>query len=146
MSKLRQAIVRSWEIWIVNIFFYFFSFRLQCFYFTLFSLSNYNYHSEHGQKKTVGDEFIYICLVELIAHTNYAFMVWKACDSFPSFTWWYGYISIRGSLSSVGWARKPVSSITLQKLTATCKWTQLDATLATNLSIQNFPKSFLKLN
>ena len=91
-------------------------------------------------KKSVGDEFIYICLVELIAHTNYAFMVWKACDSFPSFTWWYGYISIQGSLSSVGWARKPVSSITLQKLTATCKWTQLEMT-PTNLSIKDFPKS-----
>ena len=79
-------------------------------------------------KKTGGDEFIYICLVELIAQTNYAFMVWKACDSFTTFTWWYGYISIQGSFSSVGWARKPVSSITLQKLAATCKWTQLDLT------------------
>ena len=100
-------------------------------------------------KKTVGDEFIYICLVELIADTNYAFMEWKACDSFTTFTWWYGYISIQGSFSSVGWARKPVSSITLQKLTATCKWTQLELTLTT-LSIeessQHFPKSFLKIN
>ena len=54
----------------------------------MFSLSNYNYRHSKQEKKTVGDEFIYICLVELIeliAHTNYAFMVWKACDSFTNF-------------------------------------------------------------